>query len=52
MGEISMPNTLNRKSKLLDSFSIYTNFNGTSRIMFGNKGHINQKTIPFVSNSK
>jgi hypothetical protein len=50
--EISMPNTLNRKLGLLDSFSVYTNFNGIGKIMFGNNGRINQKTIPFISNSK
>jgi len=52
MGEISMPNTLNRESGLLDSSSIYTNFSGIDKIMFRNKGRINQKTIPFVTNSK
>jgi hypothetical protein len=50
-GEISVPSTLSRELGLLDSFSICTNFSGTGRIAFGDKGPITQQTTPFVSNS-
>ncbi len=51
-GEISVPSTLSRELGLLDSFSICTNFSGTGRIAFGDKGPITQQTTPFVSNSR
>jgi hypothetical protein len=50
-GEISVPSTLRRELGLLDSFSICTNFSGTGRIAFGDKGPVTQQTTPFVSNS-
>jgi hypothetical protein len=51
-GEISVPSTLRRELGLLDSFSICTNFSGTGRIAFGDKGPITQQTTPLVSNSR
>ncbi|KAE9595944.1 putative nepenthesin [Lupinus albus] len=47
-GSISVPSLLAKAGLIRNSFSICLNENDSGRILFGDQGHINQRSTPFL----